>query len=168
MSFVRKEYDKGVVVIAYTGRDVDRQYLLLRRIHPWRGWGLLKGGCEGNSERFTVKKEVKEEAQLKEYLDYREDCIQRIQNLRVKYKRPRRQKNIIPKSIGQDLQVFVLKVRNESKDRVHVDYEENDDYCWVGLERAKEMLRHKNYKIALEKADEFIREMERNRFLPKL
>ncbi len=161
MSLNHPNKNKGVALVIYReniGSQNPLEYLLLHRFHPWVGWGLLKGGCENNSERFTVEKEIREEAKLLEGRDYRKNDVHRVQDCRVRYTTPKHRKN--------NFQVYAVKVSPHAI--VKVDNKESDKYCWAEFEKARRMLRHEATKIALDQGNEFVKSLEEKKIIPKL
>ena len=161
MSLSHPNKNKGVALVIYRENISSQnplEYLLLHRFNPWIGWGLLKGGCESNSERFTVEKEIREEAKLLEGRDYRKNDVHRVQDSRIIYTTHRLKK--------RNYQVYAVKVSPQA--RVQVDFKENDDYLWAEFEKAKRMLRHEATKIALENGNEFVKSLEEKKIIPKL
>src|SRR3989344_1001102 len=65
MNQQKKGYRKAVFVVIYKKQDNKIQYLILKRKLHWKGWEFTKGGVEnGETEMFTVIREVKEETGL--------------------------------------------------------------------------------------------------------
>jgi 8-oxo-dGTP pyrophosphatase MutT (NUDIX family) len=152
MSFSHSYYRDGVAAVVYRQDGPKIEYLLLHRMHPWKGWGLLKG--KGKQEISTVEKELLGETNLKAIR------IQKIPNLKIKYRFPKRPGREEHNCIGQNMQVYIVKV--DPKAQVQVDFVENDDYGWVEVQKAKNLLKFENHKNALEIADRFITALIKN------
>lgn len=158
MSFIHPNKHKGVAAVIYKKESKYIDYLLLHRCNPWKGWGLLKGRCENNSESYTLRKEMKEEARLKENIDYFNKDIHRIQGLRIAYTTPQHRR--------MDYQVYTVKVL--PKTIVKVDNRENDGHKWTNFREAARMLRHEESKQTLEAGNEFIKSLEEDRRITRL
>lgn len=153
MSFFRRSryYRKGIISDILRQIDSEIDHLVLHRRYPYRGWSLLKGSLDRKPEIEALKKELREEANIKD-----KDIlnIQKIPNLKVKYKFPRstrlkRRKDYT--CIGQDLQAYVVEV--DPKTIVQLDFIEHNDYMWVRLPQAKKMLRFNDHKKVVEAGD---------------
>lgn len=142
----------GVIWERKYSQEIDPiRYAVFHRIYPWVGWSILKGKTGGKTEKRALIDELRQEARIR-----REDIleIERMKGLRIKYEFPgAREKGYI--CVGQDHQVWSVQVRPDTA--IRVDGKEHDDYYWTNIEKAKRMLRFEEYKIAVEKVDEHVR-----------
>jgi len=155
MSSHSRHYRKGVILAVYRRKDEKLEYLSLYSPRHGKGWKLLKGTQRNMPLISVADKELFDEAGLK---------AKRIQAIddRAKYEFrdwEKRGYNVI----GQDLQAFVVETNPDAQ--VQIDYRENVDFHWGGLDETKKLLRYEDHRRVLEKADRFIRkqiELEKN------
>jgi len=137
-----KEVSAGAIIF----RRNDRiKYLLLFRKgsgHYRSLWGFPRGKIEENEEEMTtVKREVQEETGLKKlkYLKFRE---------KISWFFRRDNETVFKESI------FYLA---ESKDEKVKISKEHDEFKWCTFKEAMELLKFKDTKQMLTKADEFLK-----------
>lgn len=124
-------------------RKNEPVYLLLKYTNYW---GFVKGGIEKNeSELETVKRETKEEAEISD--------LKLINGFRHEI-------GYFFKSKGQTIKkkvIFLLgKISEEESKNVKISFE-HEDFKFLEYEEAQKMLKHKNEKEILLKADEFLK-----------
>lgn len=133
-------YRKGVFFVLYRKNKDKVEYLVLHRKLHWRGWEFPKAGLEeGEKEKETIKREIKEEAG---------GCvILNIKDLKIKgkYKYDRKMADRKPWE-GQTYKLFSVKVKCN---RVKIDREEHDGYKWLNFEKAIGLLTWPNQRKCL-------------------
>jgi len=134
------KFRRGIFVVIYkVDKNKKISYLLLKRHLHWKGWEFSKGGIEKNeTEKQTVKREVKEESGLK-HIKIRKYLLKGRYNYDKKTKQDR-------KFCGQTYRLYSAQI-NDGK--VKIDKREHSDYKWASFEKAMNMLEWKNQKQAL-------------------
>lgn len=135
--------EKSAGVIIFRKEDNEVKYLLLYRKahhHYSEQWEFPKGLVEKESEEKTARREAREEAGIKELnlFDFKE-------KVNYFYKK----ENLI---IKKEVVYFLAETKQKE---VEIS-EEHDDYKWAGLDEALKLLKQKNLKEILIKANEFI------------
>lgn len=131
---MKRKYRKAVFIVVY----FKNKYLILHRIHHWKGWEFPKGGIEqGENLTKAVKRELKEETgltgKIKKY------------NIYGKYRYSRELED--RKGIkGQSWKLFSAEV---SSNKIKIDRREHDKYKWVDFEKAEKMLTWANQRKCL-------------------
>jgi len=114
-------------------------YLLLKRKKHWKGWEFTKGGIEkGETEKETLKREVKEECGLK---------ILKIKKYKIrgKYKYP----NSFKKRPGFTGQTYSLYSAQVGEGKVKIDKREHSDFRWLDFAGARKVITYDNQKKCL-------------------
>jgi len=137
-----KEISAGAIIFKRNDRI---KYLLLFREGSGKYkslWGFARGKIEeGEEEMSTVKREIEEETGLKKlkYLKFRE---------KISWFFRRDNETVYKESI------FYLAENVDEEVKIS---EEHDDFKWCSFKEAMELLKFKNAKDVLIKADEFLK-----------
>ncbi len=138
-----KEISAGAIIFR---RNKKIKYLLLFREKNESFsalWGFPRGKIEENEDELeTVKREVEEETGLKN--------LRFLENFREKISWFYRREG---KTIFKESIFYLAESKNED---VKIS-EEHDDYKWCDYEETIKLLRYKNIKEALKRADEFLK-----------
>lgn len=134
-----KRYRKGIFIVVYSILKGKPKYLILKRKLHWKGWEFPKGGKSFfESEKRTVKREIKEETGLK---------ILRVKKFdkkgKYRYEKEFKDRKGI---IGQTYKLYAVEVK---KEKVRLDKKEHSDYKWVDFNGAIKKLTWKNQKDCL-------------------
>ncbi len=141
------KYIKGVFIVTYARDGGKIYFLLLHRILHWKGWEFPKGGTEGGeTEKETIRRELKEETGLKA-----ENIIDLNLKGRFRYKKQLPDR---PGVIGMEWKLFAVEVR---KAKVRLDHGEHDRYRWLGFGKAYSMLKWSNQKRCLRAVDNWLK-----------
>jgi len=138
-----KKFRKGVLVIVYKLENSEISYLLLKRKLHWIGWESVKGGIEkGESKIQAVKRELKEETNLK---------AEKIVDMKI------RNRFFYPKYfhgwpgyVGMEYKIFAVKVSG----KVRFYRIEHSGFRWMNFKQAYAKLTFKEQKDALKKVNE--------------
>lgn len=138
---MKSKYRPAVFVVVYR---IDKHsnkpiYLLLRRKKHWKGWEFSKGGVEeGETEKETLLREVKEECGLK---------ILKLKKYKIKgkYKYPPKFK-ARPGFIGQTYSLYSARV---GEGRVTIDKREHSSFKWLDFFGAKKIITYDDQKKCL-------------------
>ncbi len=131
------KYDKSSGAIIFKIENGKPVYLLLYSNY----WGFVKGLVElGESEEETAKREAQEEAGIKiKILPGFKDKV----NYMYKFE---------GELISKEAVFFVAQALSND---VKISHEHND-FKWVSLEKALQIMKHKNQKDMLKRADAFL------------
>jgi len=137
-----KEISAGAIIF----RKNDRiKYLLLFREGSGRYkplWGFARGKIEENEEEMsTVKREIEEETGLK----------------KLKYLKFREKISWFFRKDGETMFKESIFYLAENKDEEVKISDEHDDFKWCSFKEAMDLLKFKNAKEVLTKADEFLK-----------
>ena len=138
-----KEISAGAIIFCKENKKI--KYLLLFREgseHYKPLWGFPRGKIEENEEEMnTVKREIEEETGLKKlkFLKFRE---------KINWFYRRDNETIFKESI-----FYLAESENEE---VKIS-DEHDDFKWCSFDEAMKLLKFKNAKEILKKADEFLK-----------
>ncbi|MDD5416443.1 MAG: NUDIX hydrolase [Candidatus Aenigmarchaeota archaeon] len=134
------KYRKGAGAVIFRKTQKELKFLIFHRVKNWHGWELLKGGLlEGESFSKGLKREIKEETNLKKYKIYPK-CFS------IKYKWPKTYVKDHHKFHGA-WHRFVLVEANSEK--IKIDSYEHDKCKWVSKAEALKLLTHDNHKRVL-------------------
>lgn len=126
-------------IIFHHKPDKSRTYLLLRYKNYW---GFVKGNIEaGESKEQTAKREAKEEANLDIHImpNFKEDI------------------SYFYRFEGKPISKSVMFLLAEAKTQSVRLSEEHSDFKWIGYEEAVQLVKFKNSKELLSKAEEFLK-----------
>jgi 8-oxo-dGTP pyrophosphatase MutT (NUDIX family) len=139
--------ERSAGAITFRNEEKKRLYLLL--CYHAGHWDFIKGNIEpGESEKNTVIREAKEEANLEkiEFIpEFRE-------TIRYFYKRGGQ---LVSKEV-----IFYLAKTEQKK--VKISYE-HKGYKWLPFEEAQRLLTFQNAKQILKKAEEFLKQSEKQK-----
>jgi len=133
-------YRKALFIVIYSIVKNNPQYLILKRKLHWKGWEFPKGGKRFyETEKMTVRRELKEETDLK---------ILEMKKFRIsgKYKYDKKypdRENFIGQRYNA---VFSVETK---KEKAKLDKREHSDYKWVNFAEAIKRLKWKNQKECL-------------------
>lgn len=138
-------------VLLFYLKDNKPIFLLLKYSNYW---GFVKGLIEENeTERDTIKREAKEEANISDIAIL--PSFRQVISYFFKFKGDTVSKQVI----------FLLgKVNKEQAENVKISFE-HQDFKWLGFDEAMKIVKHKNEKELLIKANEFIKEYTKQRRL---
>lgn len=135
---MEKEASAGVIVFK---QDKEIKYLLLQ--YGLGHWGFVKGNIEkGENEKETILREAKEETGISD--------LQFADNFREKesyfYKRE-------GKLISKEVIYYLAKTDAE---KIRLSYE-HKDFKWTDFDESIKLIKFKNEREILKKADEFLK-----------
>ncbi len=142
----KQKYRKSVFIVAYSLEGKEPIYIIQKRKLHWIGWEFPKGGIKKfETKRQTVKREIKEETNLKPI---------KIVNHKIKgkYKYP---KIFSDRSgiIGQSYHLFSVEVK---KGKIKFDRREHFSSKWATYKEAQKLLTHKNQKDCLKIVNNYL------------
>ncbi len=144
-----RKYRKAVFMVAYADTSEGIKYLILERKKHWKGWEFPKGGIEeGEKEKQTVQREIKEETGL----DYKK--IKKF-DYEGKYDYPKEFKDR-PGVIGQTFKLFAVELKKHCDKKIEIDKKEHFSYKWLKFKEAFKKLTWNNQKKALVIVDRWL------------
>ncbi len=144
-----RKYRKAVFMVAYANTSEGVEYLILKRKKHWKGWEFPKGGMEeGEKDKQTVKREIKEETGL----DYKK--IKKF-DYEGKYNYPKEFKDR-PGVIGQTFKLFAVELKKSEDRKIEIDKKEHSDYKWLKFKEAFQKLTWNNQKKSLIMVDRWL------------
>jgi len=145
------EYQKSAGFIVYYLDDKKIKFLLLKYSNYW---GFVKGLIEKDEdERKTAMRELEEETGIKK--------VKMISGFKQKQKWFFKLKG---KLIKKEAVFFLAKVSGEDAQKVKISFE-HEDFAWLTLDKALKKMKIKANKEMLMKAEEFIKEYEKQKKL---
>ncbi len=134
---------KGIFVVIL---DKEDNLLLVHRVLNWKGWELPKGGCDGKTEKRTLKEELWEELSLKEK-DY---TVEKRTNIFLTYKYPpsyvKKWKVSNAKFRGYVIRSKINRISFKNNPE-----KEHDKYKWVSMKMALKLFTFSNQRLAVNK-----------------
>jgi len=144
---MKNEKSAGAVIYYYDGEP----YFLLLKYKNY--WGFAKGLIEENeSEEETASREVKEETSLE---------VKFIPGFKERQKWFFRLNGEL---INKEASYFLAKVSKDDADKVKISFE-HEDFKWLNLDDCLKLVKIKANKELLEKTENFIREIEKQKKL---
>ncbi len=137
-----REISAGAVLFR---RNKEIKYLLLyREAHGnfKASWDVPKGNVEDKDVLNALKREIKEETGI-EQINIIKDFKERI---KIFYRKGN-------ELVNKEIIFFLVETKEED---VKLSFE-HQSYKWANLKEAIELIKYKNYKDLLEKADKFIK-----------
>jgi len=132
------KYRKAIFCVLYIKDEEKIEYLLFRRKKHWKGWEFCKGGCEKETLKQCVVREVKEETGQKVI-----DIKKYKKNGRFRYEKELSDR---PGVIGQTYTLFSGRLRNK---KVKIDKKEHFSYKWMSFDKAIKILTWPNQRACL-------------------
>jgi 8-oxo-dGTP pyrophosphatase MutT (NUDIX family) len=144
------EFKKSAGVVVYYLEGQEPTFLLLR--YPTY-WGFAKGIVEpGELDEDAAIREVKEESNLTvsliEGFEFKQEWVYKFKGELIK----------------REARYFLAKITKEESKNVKISWEHND-FAWKTLDEAKKVMKVKQNKEMLEKANQFITEYEKQKRL---
>jgi len=145
------EHQKSAGLIVYYLDKTEIKFLLLK--YP-SYWGFVKGLIEDNEdEEETALRELKEEAGIK-----KADIIPGFKERQEWFFR------LKGHLIKKQAIFFLAKITKEEAKKIKISFE-HEDFAWLSLDEALKKMKIKANKELLTKAEEFIREYEKQKRL---
>lgn len=139
------EERRGVVAVVYKESMNGYRYLILKRIKGWEGWELPKGHLEEDDYRYTLRKELEEEAKIKEK---EISTVEELEGeLRWSFKED-------GEKIMKNYKPFLVKVDGTTEISTRQNpHDEHEDGFFLRYEVVRDMLEYEEQKEILEKAE---------------
>jgi 8-oxo-dGTP pyrophosphatase MutT (NUDIX family) len=141
-------YRKALFIIVYCFYNNAPKYLLLKRKLHWKGWEFPKGGKRiFETDKMTIKREVKEETGLK-ILDIKKFDFYG----EYKYDKEYLDRK---KIIGQTYKLYAVKV-NFSKE-VKIDKIEHSEFKWCSFNKGIKNLKWESQRDCLKIVNKWLK-----------
>ena len=138
--------EKSAGIILFRERNDQREYLLLFSTYVTKFWSFSKGAIEeGESEEQAALREAREETNLQKI-----ELIPGFQEKTAFFKKRE------GKTVFKEVVWFLGRVHDAHDGQVS---QEHKDLKWVSYEEGLKILKHKNDKMLLQKAEEKLNEL---------